>query len=236
MGTLFTTAVPDGSSAAVTVVYAVTGAGFGAAVFSCALLGVLAGLSTRDQREEARDRLRHIKRAASEHRIVPIDARSLTNNFGLVVHAYVRNDGPGGQFAALLVDLEGIDGELLDPYQHVQWGNRHGVMVEEIPVGDQRTIGIFYMAKDLNSGQLLIQPIDAFGERNREYRTPVGGGEVRAVIRVVLRNQPQVGYARTFKVAVTWDGNPDHDERVSLLPGEPDAERRYASFDSLLDY
>lgn len=189
------------------------------------------------QRDEARRRLREIRRTSREYRLVPVRAWSAPlEGQGDLLRLEVRNEGRGARFAVVMEELRGTEEELLDPHTHLYWMGRRGVLDEEIPPGEERLVGLGFVQPNLVQQWLVFTPADPSGKPwGRSYQA--APGEVVIWLRISTRGLPELGYSRLIGVSARWDGS-SGDVFYDLEPDPPgtEAEVHSPAFAHLLDW
>ena len=189
----------------------------------------------RSQRDEARQRLRDVKKAIETITLMPTDA-SVKKMPGATGSPYVfctvKNVGRMAQFAVTIDSVEGAEAELQEPHVNLLWWDRPGTIVEEIPPGESRPIVVGTIRR--LDRQLHFRSVSPTGV----HREPASAssGDITVWFRVSLRNQPEMSYTRKVGVVIGWpDGGLP---AATLAPDPPDVETSgtAASFASLLDF
>jgi hypothetical protein len=200
-------------------------------VFAC-----VAFIAPREQREAARERLAEIHRKAHTFGIVGIEARrdvSASSHAFLVVD--IENTGRAASFAASLVGAESADTRPIG-YIPLEWRGSPAMVVEEIPTGERRTIGV---------GRYHGQG----GEHPRVVLWPAmpGGGvmdlgffmdeppRLTLWLQVSARAVGEVGYSR--RIGVVLEFHPESEACSVALLDPVDGDEKFApSFSDLLNY
>ena len=197
------------------------------------LAGVLFALfsgAPKCQRDEARRRLKKIKKAAASYSIVADQPSLAPHGQGSIVRVPIRNQGRGAHFGVVIEELQGTEEPLLDRYAHVHWQGRIGVVDEEIPTDEGRLVDIGYLRWNIIGEEDPAQSRFEFKPMNPEAE--VGGrgyfaqpGTITIWLRVSARQVAEVGYAKRIGVTVKWLGR-GQEVFVGLAPIRPTLRRR----------
>ena len=187
------------------------------------------------QRDEARTRLNAIKGMTRSFKIEPV-ALDLFPGEALMVRVEVENRGRGGDFSVTIESIEGSDVALRDRYAYLLWTNRHDEVVEQMPTGDPRIIGVGWLfpGNRTPQGRLVFAPAHPTGYAQKGRNYSLSPGLTTVWIRVSLRNSPEWSYTRRIGVTIDWPG-PGSDFALGFIAAEK-TESFTPSLATLLDF